>query len=267
MRSARQFLDSIFHLRSMFILLIAILFFVIAFFYSSVGFGGGSSYLAILSLALVEFHEIRTLALVLNLAVVLIGTSLYLKNRVVDWKAFWPFIVCSIPVAFLGAQFKLSETVFFVLLGGSLFAASLFMIIQVVSSKQESRELSLTKKIALGSGIGLLSGMVGIGGGIFLSPTLNLLGWRTPRTIAALAAVFILSNSAAGLLGLLVSGSFELNLDWAWPLLAAVVVGGILGSTFSIKKFNNNIVRAVTALLVGYVGSKLILLHGFEIYI
>ena len=131
-------------------LLLPLLFFAIAFFYSSIGFGGGSSYLAILSIVLTEFYEIRTLALVFNLAVVSIGTFTYIKNKIFDWKQFWPFIVFSIPFAFLGTQLRLSETTFFLILGGALILSALFMGLQLLRRKVKNRAFSFFNKGALG---------------------------------------------------------------------------------------------------------------------
>ena len=244
-----------------------LIFFVVALFYSSVGFGGGSSYLAILSIVLTEFYEIRSIALVLNLVVVSIGTFNFYKKNVLDLKAFWPFILFSIPFSFFGAQLRLSETVFFLILGSALLLAGCFMLLQTIKRKMEERELALAKRIGLGSGIGFLSGVAGIGGGIFLSPTLNLIGWKTPRTLAALASLFILVNSASGLFGLFVANSFVFKPTTVLPLLLAVILGGGIGSYLTNSKFNVNVIRLLTSILVTYVGLRLILLHGFEIRI
>ncbi len=247
--------------------LLPILFFVIALFYSSVGFGGGSSYLAILSIVLTEFYEIRTLALGFNLAVVTIGTLMYIRKKVFDWKQFWPFIVFSIPMAFLGAQLKLSEQTFFLVLGSSLILAAIFMGMQVLRRKHENRSFSGTKRGILGATVGLLSGVAGIGGGIFLSPILNVSGWANPRVVASLASTFILFNSASGLAGLMVADSLQLDASFAVPLLIAVVLGGSVGSYLSNSRFNVHLIRGLTAVLVAYVGLRLILLHGFGIKI
>lgn len=244
-----------------------ILFFFVALFNSSVGFGGGSSYLAILSIVLSEFFEIRSLALVLNLTVVSIGTINFYRKKVIDLKEIWPFIAISFPVAFLGALLKLEESTFFVVLGGALVTSGLFMLIQVIQRKFTNANLSLPKKGIIGSAIGFLSGITGIGGGIFLSPTLNLIGWKTPRTVASLASVFILVNSAAGLSGLLISKSFMVRWDIALPLIVAVVLGGTFGSYLTNSKLNINSIRMLTAILVTYVGLRLILLHSFGVKI
>ncbi len=243
------------------------IFFFIALFYSSVGFGGGSSYLAILSLVLTDFYEIRSTALILNICVVTIGTIVYIKNGVLKPKLIWPFFVLSIPFAYLGAQVKLSQTVFFLILGSALVLAGFFMLLRFVQSKMESVEFSNTKKLVLGGSIGMLSGVSGIGGGIFLSPVLNLLKWKDPRIIASLASVFILVNSIAGLVGLQVAGTFQLDHELVLKLIIAVILGGSIGSYLSSKKFNLKILGILTAVLVFYVGLRLILQNGFGINI
>lgn len=243
------------------------IFFLIALFYSSVGFGGGSSYLALLSLFLTDFYEIRSTALLLNICVVTIGTFVFIRNRVFNLKLFWPFLASSIPMAYFGAQLRLSQKAFFLILGSALILAGFFLILKFVTYKLESKKFNLPKKISLGGGIGLLAGISGIGGGIFLSPLLNLLNWANPRTIASLASVFILVNSVAGIIGLTFAGTFQLNQDLIYQLVIAVVLGGSLGSYLSSKKFNLRILGVLTAILVFYVGLRLVLLHGFGINI
>lgn len=243
------------------------IFFIIALFYSSVGFGGGSSYLAIMSLFLTNFYEIRSTALILNICVVTIGTLIFIRNKVFDIKLFWPFLVSSIPLAYFGAQLRLSQQVFFLILGTSLILSGLAMMLRYIKAKLKSEEFSLVKKLSLGGSVGFLAGVSGIGGGIFLSPTLNLLNWANPRTVASLASVFILVNSISGLIGLTVAGTFELDMNLIWKLILAVVIGGSIGSYLSNKKFNLRFLGGLTAVLVIYVGLRLVLMHGFGIKI
>lgn len=241
------------------------IFFFIALFYSSVGFGGGSSYLAILSLFLTDFYEIRSTALILNICVVTIGTLAFIRYRVFNFKLFWPFLVSSIPMAYLGAQLKLSQQVFFLILGGLLVLSGGFMLLRYMKSRLKSKEFKLSSKLSLGGSIGFLAGLSGIGGGIFLAPALNLLQWANPRTVACLASVFILVNSVAGLAGLFVAGTIEFDGDLIIKLIIAVVLGGILGSYLSNHKFNLRLIGILTAVLVVYVGIRLLLLHGFGV--
>ena len=170
-------------------------------------------------------------------------------------------------MAYLGGQVKLSQDVFFLILEGALLLVGIFMILKFVKSKLDSREFSNPKKFLLGGSIGLLSGISGIGGGIFLSPVLNLLKWKDPRVIASLASLFILVNSIAGLVGLNVAGTFHLNSELVLQLIIAVVLGGSLGSYLSNKKLNLKFLGILTFILVFYVGLRLILLYGFSIYI
>lgn len=244
-----------------------LIFFLIALFYSSVGFGGGSSYLALMSLFISDFYEIRSTALVLNICVVTIGTIVFIRTRVFDFKKFWPFLLSSIPLAYLGARLRLSETVFFLILGSALILSGAFLLLRFVKLTLTSREFSLPKKLGLGGSVGLLAGVSGIGGGIFLSPLLNLVGWANPRTIASLASVFILVNSVSGLIGLTMAGTFHIDEHLIVRLIIAVVLGGSIGSYLSNKKFNLRILGALTAVLVLYVGLRLVLLHGFGIRI
>ncbi|MFN1834472.1 sulfite exporter TauE/SafE family protein [Balneola sp. MJW-20] len=248
-------------------ILLPVLFFLVALCYSSVGFGGGSSYLAILGIFLTDFHEIRSTALILNLTVVSVGTIMYMRNRVFDWRAFWPFLVSSIPMAYLGAQLRLTEQVFFMILGSLLLLAGVALIYKFMKTQYEHREFSTSRRLGLGGAIGLFAGVSGIGGGIYLSPILNMLGWKDARKIASLASIFILVNSAAGLTGLLVSGTFSYDPDLLLTLVIGVFGGGLLGSYLSNSKFNTRILGLLTAVLVIYVGLRLILLHSLGIKI
>jgi len=173
------------------------LFLIIAFVYASVGFGGGSSYLAVLTFFAFPFQEMKLTALVCNIIVVTGGTIIFIRHKQVDWKKVIPVVVVSVPMAFLGATIKLSEDTFFIILGCSLIAASVLLWIKTRSlSTIENEEFknNFVKDASIGGGIGFLSGMVGIGGGIFLSPILNLMKWDTPKKIAATASFFILVN-------------------------------------------------------------------------
>ncbi|WP_373400834.1 sulfite exporter TauE/SafE family protein [Algoriphagus halophilus] len=176
-------------------------------------------------------------------------------------------MVSSIPLAYFGAQLRLSQQVFFLILGSSLILSGIAMMLRYIQAKMKSHEFSLIKKLSLGGSVGFLAGVSGIGGGIFLSPTLNLLNWANPRTVASLASVFILVNSISGLIGLTVADTFQLDFQLAWKLVLAVILGGSLGSYLSNKKFNLRILGGLTAVLVVYVGLRLVLMHGFGINI
>ncbi len=243
-------------------------FLVIATLYSSVGFGGGSSYLALLALVFTSFFAIRSIALICNLIVVSGSTYLYWKNGHLDFKKFLPFIVASIPFAFLGARFRLSEQVFFIILGGALIISALALIYQTLTLKK-SEEVNPNYPpyvtYFLGSGIGLLSGLVGIGGGIFLAPILNHMKWDKSIKIAALASFFILVNSISGIGGLLTKGMFELPWIEASGLIVAVFIGGQIGIRLSLSKLTGNGIKVVTAILVLIVGIRVLLVNGLQL--
>ncbi len=242
-------------------------FLVIATLYSSVGFGGGSSYLALLALVFVSFFTIRSTALICNLFVVSGSSYLYWKNGHLDFKKFLPFVFASIPMAFIGALFRLSESTFFMILGGALIISAAALIYQTTKGKK-SEEVSSNYApwvtYALGAGIGLLSGLVGIGGGIFLAPVLNHIKWDKSIKIAALASFFILVNSISGIGGLLTNGTFDFPWIEGLGLVVAVFIGGQIGIRLSLSKLTGNGIKVVTAVLVLIVGIRVLLVNGLQ---
>ena len=248
-------------------ILVVLAFFVIATLYSAVGFGGGSSYLAILALVLVSFFAIRTTALLCNLIVVSGSCLVYYRKGHLQIKKFLPFIITSIPMAFLGASIGLDVQVFFILLALALIVSALALIYQTLHLKTDYplKKYSGHMPYLLGAGIGLLSGLVGIGGGIFLAPVLNHMKWEKPIVIAALASVFILVNSISGLGGLLVGGTFELLWPEVLGLLFAVFLGGQLGVRLTLGKLSAKRIRILTGLLVFFVGIRVLLKNGLEL--
>lgn len=236
-------------------------FFFVALLYSSVGFGGGSSYLALLALFISSFFVIRSMALICNLIVVTSSSALYYKSGLFRIKAFFPFTLTSIPMAFIAANFRLHERVFFILLGITLLTGSLALVAQTFLLKSNSKQITYSHwySYAIGGGVGLLSGLVGIGGGIFLAPILNYMRWKEPHQIAALGSFFILVNSLSGILGLVNSGTFKILWPESLLLVIAVFVGGQLGVRLSLIKLSPNSIRLFTALLVFLVGLHVLL--------
>jgi len=248
------------------LILLCLGFFVVATLYSSVGFGGGSSYLALLTLFFTSFFVIRSIALLCNLVVVSTSTYLYFKHGHAKLKDFLPFVVTSIPLAYVGASFTLSENVFFVILGISLIVSALALAWQTFSKTTSAiKNYPSYFSYSIGGAIGLLSGLVGIGGGIFLAPILNHFKWSRPIKIAALASFFILVNSVSGLVGLFQAGTLVLPWKEAVILIIVVFLGGQLGIRISLKKLTPNGIKRVTALLVLVVGLRVLLKNGLEV--
>lgn len=250
--------------------LLAIFFFLIAIFYSSVGFGGGSSYLALLVLAGIDLFVIRSTALMCNIVVVSSGTYIFYQEGYLNLKRSWPLVIASVPFAFIGGYLPLSASFIYVLLGFSLLIAATLLWLKpysrstdIESESKDKRPTGIPLATGLGSGIGLLSGMVGIGGGIFLSPILNLINWSKPKRIAAIASLFILTNSIAGLIGQWIHHPPYLDLEWSWPLLLAVLLGGQIGSRLAVQKFSNTTVKRTTAVLVFIASLKILNDHLF----
>lgn len=242
-------------------------FFIVATLYSAVGFGGGSSYLAILALAITSFLTIRSTALLCNLVVVSGSCVLFYKSGHLHIKKFLPFIITSIPLAFLGASFRLEEHIFFIILALALIVSAVALIYQTMSleSNYKLRKYPTYLSYLLGGTIGLLSGLVGIGGGIFLAPVLNYMKWDKPIVIAALASFFILVNSVSGLGGLVWSDSFQIFWPEILGLLFAVLLGGQLGVRISLGKLSAKRIRLLTAFLVLFVGIRVLIKNGLQL--
>jgi hypothetical protein len=241
-----------------------VFFLVIAFVYSSVGFGGGSSYLAILALYQVPFQEMKLTALICNIIVVTGGTMIFVWKDQVNWRKVLPLVVVSVPMAFAGARLKLSQDTFFIILGSSLIMAAILLWIKTKRNDEEIKEQGnnwFIKDALLGGAIGFLSGMVGIGGGIFLSPVLNLMKWDTPKKIAAKASLFILANSIAGISGQLSTMQADMNYAQIILLCSAVLVGGQMGSRMGAIKFNMLVIRRITAIVVFVAGMEVLFKH------
>lgn len=237
---------------SHFILLILSFFFV-ATVYAAVGFGGGSSYLAILAqpMFLLTPALIRPTALLCNIIVVTGSVLIFYREGKIDWKKSWPFLITSVPMAYFGGRFRLEDEVFFIVLGIVLLIAAVCLWIQPQKNSPDHHRFNTTGFSATtGGGIGFLSGLVSIGGGIFLSPVLHFMHWAEARKISALASLFILVNSVSGLAGQLQTGVPHFRWSFLLPLLGAVLAGGQLGAHMGARKFNPVYIKRITAVLM-----------------
>jgi len=239
---------------------ILVLFFLIAMCYSSVGFGGGSSYLAILSLTSLAFVEIRATALLCNIVVVSGNVFMFHREKIYRYKKILPLLIFSVPFAFLGGLLRISETLFFILLGFTLLFAAITMWVskKIVSEKNSEITINYKKNSLFGGFIGFLSGLVGIGGGIFLAPILHLSNWDTPKRIAATASLFILVNSIAGLLGQYSNPDFYINWNITLILIVVVFLGGFIGNKLRNKLLSPVKLKKATALLIAIISIKIL---------
>lgn len=236
--------------------LIVLAIFLVAVLYSSVGHGGASGYLAVMAFLAVAPEVTRPTALVLNLFVASIGTVQFWRAGYFSWRLFWPFAVASIPMAFVGGMIHLPTDVYKIVLGVVLCIAAIRLAIKLKNDDEVS-DPPLIACLLIGAVIGLLSGMVGVGGGIFLTPILLLMRWAETRVAAGVSVLFILVNSIAGLAGNYKQVSVLPPDVSIW--IAAAVIGGVVGSTLGSKKFDSITLRRVLAVVLLFAGVKLII--------
>lgn len=240
---------------------LAALFALTALAYAMVGFGGGSTYTALLVLADTDYRILPAISLACNITVVTGSVVHYARAGEVRWKRLLPLVALSVPFAWLGGRIDLPETVFITVLGLALLASAIALVFRSPAPIVSAPRRPVWLEPALGGGIGFLAGLVGIGGGIFLAPILHLLRWGPAITIAAAASVFILVNSVAGLAGQvqrLAATGEAASLFAYWPLLPAVLVGGQIGVWLGRTKTSETWLVRLTALLVFFVALRLL---------
>lgn len=233
-----------------------VIFLVVAALYAAVGHGGASGYLAVMALAGFEPAAMKPTALALNLLVSLIGTVAFLRAGHFAWKLFWPFAAVAAPFAWLGGGWHLGAGAFRGLVAGALvFAAGRLFL--PAPQRTEVRPPPVWAVVLAGAGIGFVSGLIGVGGGIFLTPLILFCRWAETKTAAAVSAPFIFVNSAAGLLGH--AGSLH-HLPAGWPWLSvAVAAGGLLGSRWGSRVARPAQLRPALALVLLVASVKLVI--------
>ena len=224
-----------------------------AFLYASVGHGGASGYLAVMALFAIAPPVMKQTALLLNLGVSLMSFIAFYRQGYFKWTLFWPFALGSIPAAYLGARIPLSDSTYKQILGACLFLAVIRMVVTLKES--EPRKLNLGIGVLAGAAIGVLSGMIGIGGGIILSPLLLLFRWANLKEAAAISALFIFVNSVSGLAGLKTWIPLDQSQMLYW--LAASLVGGFLGARWGAGIASNTKVKWILALVLVIASLKL----------
>ena len=241
-------------------IILSILFFVTALIYSSVGFGGGSTYLAILLIWGVPYTIFPVIALVCNIIVVSGNSINFLRSKNINFNLLFPYLIGSIPFAFIGGSITIEKSLFEILLFCVLLVAGIFLLIESKSFNKERIKINQIPKllsISIGSIIGFMSGIVGIGGGIFLSPLLFLMKAGYPRHITSSASLFILINSIFGIAGQLTKDQVLDQVITYWPLFLLVLIGGQIGSFLNIKFLSNKILALLTSFLVIFVAIRM----------
>ncbi len=247
-------------------IILSILFLITAILYSSVGFGGGSTYLALLLIWDIPYNVFPIIALICNIIVVSGNSFNYIRAGNHNIKLLIPFLVGSIPSAFLGGAIKIDIDIFEILLFFVLSIAGLLLLISNKSYEnnyQIIRKLHFSFSLIIGIILGFISGIIGIGGGIFLSPILFLLKAERPAVIVTTASLFILINSISGIFGQLTKENIFVELLNYLPLFVCVLIGGLFGNYLNLKIFTSRILAIITSLLVLFVSLRM----GIKIFI
>ena len=241
-------------------IILSIFFFITAIFYSSVGFGGGSTYLALMLIWDIPYYIFPILALICNIIVVSGNSINYVRSGNLNLKLLTPYLIGSIPFAFFGASISISKELFEILLFVILIIAGIFLLIESKSFNDDQIKINSIPKIIsvlIGSAIGFTSGIIGIGGGIFLSPILFLMKAGYPKQIATTASLFILINSIFGVVGQLTKDIVFHEFLNFWPLFIAVLIGGQIGNFLNIKFLSGKTLAIITSLLVIFVAMRM----------
>ena len=241
-------------------LLLSILFLVTAILYSSVGFGGGSTYLALLLIWDIPYFVFPVIALVCNILVVSGNSFNYIKAGNLNIKLLTPYLIGSIPLSYLGGSLPISKEIFEILLFLVLGISGILLLINFRSYDDKTisyKKIPIVISVLIGGVLGVISGAVGIGGGIFLSPILFLMRAAKPKDIVTTASLFILINSLSGVFGQLTKNEVLNEVANYWMLLIAVFIGGQIGNFLNLKIFPTRLLALVTAILVLFVGIRM----------
>ncbi len=239
------------------IVMLSVIIFMVAIMYSSIGHGGASGYIAAMALFGILPAVLKPTALCLNLTVSFVAALCFARAGYFSWSLFWPFALTSVATSFVGGYINLPLHLYKILLGCVLFISAYRLLAQSKLERGVIRRPTTVISLVAGAVIGLISGLIGVGGGIFLSPLLVLMGWAEAKEASAVSAVFILVNSASGLLGYLYR--HQAVPDVPSSLIMAAIVGGIIGSYAGCHKLPRYIVVRTLSFVLLTAGSKMIL--------
>ncbi len=241
-------------------IILSIFFFITAILYSSVGFGGGSTYLALLLIWDTPYYIFPVIALFCNIIVVTGNSVNYIRAGNHNLKLLLPFLIGSIPFAYIGGTLIINKEIFEILLFLVLSVAGILLLMS--NKAYENKDITVKKlnifiSAIIGSLLGLISGIVGIGGGIFLSPILFLLKADKPKNIITTASLFILVNSISGIFGQFTKDDILNEFLIYWPLFFSVFIGGLIGNYLNLKIFSNRVLALITSFLVIFVAARM----------
>ena len=246
-------------------IILSILFFVTAILYASVGFGGGSTYLALMLIWDIPYYIFPVIALMCNIFVVSGNSFNYIKAGNLNFKLLIPYLVGSIPLAFIGGSLEIDKNLFEIFLFIVLGIAGILLLINFKSyddNESTYRNIPILISILIGGILGFVSGVVGIGGGIFLSPILFLIKAAKPKHIVTAASLFILINSISGVIGQLTKNIVLSDISNYWYLFLVVIIGGHIGNFLNLKIFPTRILALFTSGLVLFVAVRM----GFKLF-
>ncbi len=236
--------------------LFLLILFIVAFLYASVGHGGASGYLALMAIFSIAPDQMKPTALLLNLFVSSVAFFQFYRGGYFKWKSFWPFAVTSVPLSFIGGTMVVNTMVYKKILGLLLLIPVGRFLFFSNAAPKDLKPANFTVSLLIGAAIGLLSGMIGIGGGIILSPVLLLLKWADQKQAAAISALFIFVNSVAGLAGQLSKGIHFSSIMIVY--VAVAFCGGMLGAYFGALRFPQTILKYVLAIVLAAASYKLL---------
>ena len=245
-------------------IILTIFFLITAILYSSIGFGGGSTYLALMLIWEIPFYIFPIIALICNIIVVTGNSINFFRTKNINISLLTPYLIGSVPFAFLGASISIDKHLFEILLFFVLLISGIFLLLESKSFHEgqiKIRQIPKILSIIVGSIIGFISGLIGIGGGIFLSPFLFLMKAGYPKHITSTASLFILINSIFGIMGHLTKKQVSSEILDFWPFFLVVFLGGQIGSFMNIKMFSNKTLALLTSFLVIFVAVRM----GFRI--
>jgi hypothetical protein len=237
--------------------MLALLFGAVSLLYATVGQAGGTAFLAVMAVASFNSNEMRPTALTLNIVAATCSTWFFNRGRIIDWSLLRPYLLASLPTALIGGFIILPENVYDRVTGSVLLLAAVLLIFKSASDEVTSEPARPSLALVTGAVVGLVSGLTGVGGGVFLAPVLIWLRWASPRQTAALSAPFILANSTVGLIGTLYAGQRPTHDIWLFAI--ACVLGAAAGAAIGLRWLSQKNTRLILAAILGVAGVQLLL--------